>query len=267
MSGEFSAMELTFLGTGDARRVPVYGCGCRACQRARAEPERQRRACSALLEKDGFRLMIDAGRTDLCETFEPGALNAVVLTHYHMDHVMGLFHLRWGTSHTVPVYGPADPKGCDDLYKHPGILDFKPGLAPFETVTVGPFQVTPMPLNHSRITQGYLLAADGQCIAYLTDTAGLPPAALALLQAQPPDILILDCSMAPKPQPPTGHNDLNLALELIGQICPGRAYLTHVGHQLDAYWLDHPELPEGVYPARDGLVLNLGADQKPGDRS
>ena len=252
-----SDMQLRFLGTGDARRVPVYGCACRACLRAQADPDYRRQACSALLEKDGFRLMIDAGRTDLCETFAPGALDGVILTHYHMDHVMGLFHLRWGTGHILPVYSPADPSGCDDLYKHPGILDFRPGLAPFETVRIGPFQVTPVPLNHSRVTQGYLFEAGAQRLAYLTDTAGLPPETLALLQRKRPDILVLDCSMAPKAVPPTGHNDLTLALMLIEQIQPGRAYLTHVGHQLDQYWLDNPALPEGVSSARDGLTVGI----------
>lgn len=252
-------MQLHFLGTGNARRVPVYGCSCRACERARSAPEYQRRACSALLEKDGFRLMIDAGRTDLCETFAPGTFQGIILTHYHMDHVMGLFHLRWGTGRTLPVYGPDDFRGSDDLYKHPGILDFRPGLAPFETVAIGPFQVTPLPLNHSRITQGYLFEVDGQSIAYLTDTAGLPPQTLALLQRKPPDIMALDCSMAPQDLPPTGHNDLNLALELISQIRPARAYLTHIGHQLDNYWQDHPQLPKGVQAAWDGMVVVPGA--------
>lgn len=250
-------LTLRFLGTGNARRVPVWGCQCRACERARVQPQYQRRACSALLEMDGFRLLIDAGRTDLCETFAPGSLAAVVLTHYHMDHVMGLFHLRWGTGQTLPVYGPADPRGSDDLYKHPGILDFREGLAPLQMVAIGPFGVTPVPLNHSRITQGYVFATEGRRITYLTDTAGLPAETLSLLQDQPPDILVLDCSMAPKPQPPTGHNDLNLALELIALIKPRQAYLTHVGHELDEYWLDQPELPAGVLPAWDGLVLRL----------
>jgi phosphoribosyl 1,2-cyclic phosphate phosphodiesterase len=248
-------MQLHFLGTGDARRVPVYGCDCGACRRARSQPQYRREACSALLEQDGFRLMIDAGRTDLCETFAPGSFDGVILTHYHMDHVMGLFHLRWGTGLIVPVYGPADPKGSDDLYKHPGIFDFRPGLEPFQAVDIGPFHVTPLPLNHSRVTRGYLFEAGGQSLAYLTDTAGLPADSLALLQRRPPQILVLDCSTPPKSQPLTHHNDLTLALELIEQIGPGQAYLTHVGHQLDAYWLNNPELPEGVADARDGLVV------------
>ncbi len=42
-----------------------------------------------------------------------------------MDHVQGLFPLRWGVGDKIPVYGPPDEQGCDDLFKHPGLLDFQ----------------------------------------------------------------------------------------------------------------------------------------------
>ncbi|MEX0633936.1 hypothetical protein M8494_25840 [Serratia ureilytica] len=41
-----------------------------------------------------------------------------------MDHVQGLFPLRWGCGNSILVYGPPDEQGCDDLFKHPGILGF-----------------------------------------------------------------------------------------------------------------------------------------------
>lgn len=249
--------QLRFLGTGDARQVPVYGCQCRACERARQRPILRRKPCSALLEVGGFKLLIDAGRTDLCERFAPGELNGIILTHYHMDHVMGLFLLRWGANQTIPVYGPDDPQGCDDLYKHPGILDFRPPLKPFETTAIGPLEVTPLPLNHSKPTQGYVFRAGGKSLAYLTDTVGLPEDTQTWLQRYRPDVMVLDCSMPPKPEPPRNHNDLNLALELARAIGAAQTYLTHIGHQLDDYWLEHPRLPEGVYVAWDdaGVVL------------
>ncbi|MDX5299953.1 MAG: phosphonate metabolism protein PhnP [Gammaproteobacteria bacterium] len=247
--------HLRFLGTGNARQVPVYGCACVACARARQEPARQRRACSALLEADGFRLMLDAGRTDLCDRFAPGALDAVLLTHYHMDHVMGLFLLRWGTGMTLPVYGPDDPQGCDDLYKHPGILAFQSPMIAFETVRIGPWRITPLPLNHSRLTLGYLIEAHGRRLAYLTDTLGLPEATRTHLQRLTPDVLVLDCSMPPKNDMPSNHNDLTRALETVEAIRPGQTWLTHIGHQLDAYWMVQPELPEGVYSAVDEGVI------------
>ena len=251
------SFELRFLGTGDARRVPVYGCQCPACSRALSQPEYQRKACSAELIADGYRLLIDAGRTDLCETFAPGSIQTILLTHYHMDHVMGLFHLRWGTGQQIPVVGPDDSKGCDDLYKHPGILDFQPAPTAFQPLAVGPFSVTPLPLIHSKPVFGYAIDYQGKRLAYLTDTVGLPDDTLAWLQQHSPDVMVLDCSMPPKPSRPRNHNDLTLALELAEAIKPRQTLLTHIGHQLDAHLIGNPLLPEGISVAFDDLKLVL----------
>ena len=252
-------LELEFLGTADARRVPVYGCRCRACERARNDPRYVRRPCSALIRAEGYQMMLDAGRTDLCETFAPGTIQSVLVTHYHMDHVMGLFHLRWGAGHTLPVHVPDDPDGCDDLYKHPGILQFQPPLAPFVPTDIGPFTVTPLPLNHSKPTLGYGIEYRGIRLAYLTDTVGLPDPTTAWLQQSPLALMVLDCSVPPKPNPPRNHNDLNLALALAEQIRPEKTLLTHLGHQLDDYLMSAPELPDGVEVAFDGRVVELGS--------
>lgn len=48
-----------------------------------------------------------------------------------MDHVQGLFPLRWGVGDSIPIYGPPDEQGCDDLFKHPGLLDFSHTMEPF----------------------------------------------------------------------------------------------------------------------------------------
>jgi phosphoribosyl 1,2-cyclic phosphate phosphodiesterase len=251
------AFEFEFLGTGDARRVPVYGCDCPACERANRDPGLARRACSALVKAGGYTLMLDAGRTDLCETFPPGSFQAILLTHYHMDHVMGLFHLRWGAKHTVPVYGPSDSRGCDDLYKHPGILDFQTPMVPFATFNLGPLKITPLPLNHSRPVLGYCIEHRGKRLAYLTDTVWLPESSLEWLCEHRPDVMVLDCSTPPKPEPPRNHNDLTLALELVNIIHPGRTLLTHVGHQLDEFLMTNPALPNDVSVAADGMRLEM----------
>lgn len=250
------SLQLTFQGTGDARRVPVYGCQCPGCVRALKDTAYQRRACSALIEADAWTILLDAGRTDLCETFSPGVIDTILLTHYHMDHVMGLFHLRWGANQSIPVFGPDDAQGCDDLYKHPGILSFQKPLQAFESVAVGPLMITPLPLIHSKPVFGYCIESEGRSIAYLTDTVGLPEDTLAWLQQNPPGVLVLDCSLPPQKKRPRNHNDLSLALELVQLISPGETYLTHVGHQLDAYLIDHPTLPERVRVAQDGQKIH-----------
>lgn len=249
-------MRLTLLGTGDARQVPVYGCTCRACERARQQPEYRRLPCSGWVECGDQRWLIDSGLPDLTERFPPRSFNGILQTHYHADHAQGLLHLRWGHGLVVPVHGPADPEGLADLYKHPGILDFSQPFAAFERRELGALSVTALPLLHSKPTLGYLLEGEGRRIAYLTDTVGLPDETFAYLSRQVLDVLVLDCSMPPQAIAPRNHNDLTLALEIIERLAPGEGVLTHVGHTLDAWLLDPAQcLPPRVRVARDGLVL------------
>lgn len=255
---------MTFLGTGAAGGVPLYGCHCAACERAAVEPHRVRRPCSALIEHAGTRVLVDAGLTDLHERFAPGTLDAIVLTHFHPDHVQGLFHLRWGRGAQLPVLAPPDAEGCADLYKHPGMLDFR-RLAKFEPQRIGALAFTPLPLVHSKPTFGYAVEADdGTRFAYLTDTLGLPPQTEAFLQAWRADGLAIDCSHPPQDAAPRGHNDWPMALAAIASVGPGRAWLTHIGHELDA-WIGQvaPPLPERVAVASDGevAVLTCGREQ------
>jgi len=249
-------MLMTLLGTGDARQVPVYNCSCGACARARREPRYRRGPCSAVLEFEGGRWLIDAGLTDLAERFPPGSLSGVLQTHYHADHAQGLLHLRWGIGLSIPVLGPADPEGLADLYKHPGILDFSRTLTAFAPQDLGGCTVTPVPLQHSRPTLGYVFERAGRRYAYLTDTVGLPAETTAWLQQRPLDILVLDCSFPPQPATPRNHNDLTRALEIIRFLPVEQAVLTHIGHDMDAWLMEESaSLPEGVRLAHDGLVL------------
>lgn len=249
-------MRLTLLGTGDARQVPVYGCDCAACHAARHDERLRRRPCCALVEVGEQHWLIDSGLTDLTERFPPRSLSGILQTHYHADHAQGLLHLRWGQGLVIPVHGPADPEGLADLYKHPGILDFSRPFMPFESRPLGALQVTALPLLHSRPTLGYLLEGGGRRIAYLTDTVGLPHDTQTFLQREALDVLILDCSMPPQAQTPRNHNDLTLALKTIDELKPGQAVLTHVGHTLDAWLMEHAEdLPEHVRVARDAMKV------------
>ncbi|MCF7200731.1 phosphonate metabolism protein PhnP [Pseudomonas oligotrophica] len=249
-------MQLTLLGTGGASQVPVYNCACPACTRARREPAYRRGPCSALVECDGQRWLLDSGLTDLAERFTPGSLAGILQTHYHADHCQGLLHLRWGLGLRIPVHGPDDPEGFADLYKHPGILDFSEPFAAFERRPLGALTVTALPLVHSKPTFGYLLEGDGRRIAYLTDTLGLPDRTREFLQDIALDVLVLDCSTPPRDMPPRNHNDLSRALQTVEALQPAQAVLTHIGHELDAWFMQAiRDLPGNVRLAQDGMKL------------
>lgn len=251
-------MRVTFLGTGDAGGVPLYGCDCAACARARAGDDYRRGPCSALIESGDTRILLDAGLTDLAERFAPGSLSAILVTHFHADHVQGLFHLRWGKGAAIPVYAPPDSEGCADLYKNHGLLDFRK-LAKFDAFSVGNLDITPVPLIHSKVTFGYAIEdSQGHRFAYLTDTAGLPPQTETFLKEWRPDGMALDCSHPPREKESRNHNDLPRALAVLDAIAPVRAWLTHISHEFDCWVMDaSPQLPPDIRIARDGEVVEL----------
>ncbi|MBE0438473.1 MAG: phosphonate metabolism protein PhnP [Gammaproteobacteria bacterium] len=252
-------MRLKFIGTGNAAGMPAYGCDCPACIRAKNIIEHRRGPCSAALMVDDQTLLLDAGSLQLPERFPAGSFSRVLLTHYHMDHVQGLFPIRWGVGDIIPVHGPDDKNGCDDLFKHPGILDFSDTLTAFEQRQFDKLIVTPLPLNHSKLCLGYAFEHGGKRLAYLTDTVGLPEQTEQFLQDWSPDVMILDCSMPPQARIPKNHNDLTMAIEVHERIAPKTTYLTHISHSLDN-WLSNNigALPQAVCVATDGLIIDLG---------
>jgi phosphoribosyl 1,2-cyclic phosphate phosphodiesterase len=249
-------MKITLLGTGDAGGAPRYGCDCPACARARADPAFRRDPCSAIVQSADACVLIDAGLADLADQIARTDLSAILLTHFHPDHVLGLFRLRWGNGRSIPVYAPPDRRGCGDLYKNPGILEFRP-LRKFQPVRIAGLSITPLPMIHSKPTFGYAVeSASGARFAYLTDTIGLPQRTTDFVKNWRPDAVALDCTHAPQYARPRNHNDLTRALEIAKALTPTPVWLTHVGHELDAWLLENAfALPPGVSLARDGVVV------------
>jgi phosphoribosyl 1,2-cyclic phosphate phosphodiesterase len=254
---------MTFLGTGAAGGIPRYGCACPACIRALRDPTYSRKPCSALFTSGEHNLLMDAGVMDLHERFPSGQIQQIALTHFHPDHVQGLFHLRWGVGINIPVYCPPDSEGCADLYKHPGIFEYLP-QSKFETFEIDGFLLTPLPLIHSKVTFGYGIESKAENsikVCYLTDTVGLPARTLDFLQDWKPHGMVIDCT-----DPPMGknqsksrnHNDWDQALSLIHAVNPENAWLTHLGHQCESWVMtEQPTLPEHVQVAEDGMVVEF----------
>lgn len=234
---------MTLLGTGDAGGTPRHGCRCAACRTLVRSPAR------AFVEAGAHRVPIDAGAA-----WPDGAIDAVLLTHFHFDHVARLVPMQFGVGERIPVYAPDDPERRALLFEPESLLDFRPAE---ESFAIGEIQVTPLPLRHSAPTVGWHLWHRGQSLAYLADTRGLPEQTRAFLVDAPPDLLILDCTWPPDPDA-RNHNDLDLALHDIEEIGPRRAILTHISHELDMWRLESGDtLPDGVQWGRDDLALTL----------
>ena len=247
-------MRLTLLGTGSAAGMPLYGCNCSYCIDSRHDKKLCRGPSHALLEYANKCFLIDAGLMDITEKFPAGKLNGIFITHFHPDHVQGLFHIRWGINTNIPVYCPIDETGCADLYKHPGILSFQPQkiLEPFK---LDKLKITPLPLNHSKPTIGYLFEDEAYRFAYLSDTKGVPSETKKILNTPKPlNLAIIDTSYAPGIDN-KNHNNLDDTIEIHNELNISKTVLTHIGHDFDI-WLkqNNSTLPKNIIAGHDGYI-------------
>jgi phosphoribosyl 1,2-cyclic phosphate phosphodiesterase len=87
--------------------------------------------------------------------------------------------------------------------------------------------------------------------AYLTDTSGVPASSRALLHDL--EVLVVD---ALRWEPHPTHLSVPEALELVTELQPRQAYLTHVGHTLE-HEATNQKIGPSVAVAYDGLTLDL----------
>lgn len=258
-----SSRQLVVLGCGTSVGVPMLGCDCHIC--TSDDPRNHRTRSSVLFRLPAGNLLVDTTpelRLQLLRE-KVKRVHAVVYTHYHVDHLFGLDDLR-----IFPKYlgGPL-PIYCTDEVEtvvreafsyafHPGNEELPAGVLPklqFHRITHEPFEVlgerlTPIPLIHSRFNVLGFRIGD---VAYCTDVSRIPDATWPLLDGL--DTLIIDALKPGKPHP--SHFNVDQAVEAIERIRPKRAYLTHMGHELD--YANPPPLPANVRMAHDGLTIDF----------
>jgi phosphoribosyl 1,2-cyclic phosphate phosphodiesterase len=263
-------VRVTFLGTGTSHGVPMVGCDCAVC--TSPDPRDNRLRSSIYVEgDDGFCFLVDT-TTDLrMQALREGIrrIDAVLYTHSHADHILGLDELRrfnMITRQPIPVYGmratlddlrrtfayafaPDAPRGG-------GVPDLR--LHPLEgPCCFGKTTVVPVPVAHGPWD---VLGFRFGSFAYLTDCNRIPPSSLDLLGDL--DVLVLD-ALRHKPHPT--HFSLAEAIEAARRIGARRTYFTHIAHELG-----HEEtcasLDEGMTLACDGLVIEVPSRAPVGDR-
>ena len=272
------SLELLFLGTGTSAGVPMIGCQCEVC--TSHDPRDQRHRASALVRyadptagesvTGGMRqLLIDTApelRLQMVR-HEIMRIDGVLFTHNHADHVFGLDDLRrFNAVMDAPIALHAEQRVIDWLNHtfqyifepHKNInQSFIPRLYTSPMATGEPFDLfgatwTPLRLLHGNLPiLGFRVDHNGASIAYCTDVSSIPPDTYPLLNDL--DVLVID-ALRYRHHPT--HLTIDQALDVIDQVEPKRAYLTHIAHDVQHAKLE-AALPEHVYAAFDGLAVNV----------
>lgn len=257
-------MKLTFLGTGTSYGVPFIGCGCAVCQST--DPRDKRLRASILVEEGPTRLIVDTGPDfrQQCLRAGVGSLTAVLWTHLHNDHIIGLDDIRPFTDRQGYIPGFADEATMDRLQQtfhyvfqqerdHPGFPRMTPHiLQPGDTVGFGEIEVTPLRIMHGqRSIFSYEFLCNGRRLVYATDCSFIPQDSQDRMRGC--DVFVVD---ALRHSGHPNHFSVSQAIEASQAIAPGRAFLTHITHEL-SHQETEAELPPGISVAYDGLTLEV----------
>lgn len=259
---------LTFLGTSTSTGVPVIGCSCSVC--TSENPRLKRTRSSIHIKTPEHSILVDTG-PDLREQAlreNLTAVDGVLYTHAHLDHVTGFDELRafcWHRESPLPIYGSAK---CLDEIKRIYEWAFSPtntnrGYVRPEPLEIsGPFKlgeltITPVAVKHGNIdTHGYRFDYPGTpSIAYIPDVKTIPEASQQLLQ----DVSVLIIDALHKREHPT-HMNLSESVSMATKLQAKQVYLTHLSHELDVEGT-LGELAKPFQFAYDGLKLNFAVDR------
>ncbi|MGA2075186.1 MAG: MBL fold metallo-hydrolase [Terriglobia bacterium] len=252
-------MRLTFLGTGTSTGVPTLACHCRVC--TSRDPHDQRTRPSLLVEFGGRVLVIDTTPDFRAQALRENLerLDAVLFTHSHADHILGLDDVRsfyFRQQKPIPIY--AEPYCMKEIhrtfkyifdgdYPYGGIARLDPHVidGPFE---VEGLKIIPVPVLHGNLP---ILGFRINGVAYVTDVSEIPEPSYPLLEGL--EVLILD-ALRPRPHPT--HLTVEQALSVMERLKVPRGYCTHIAHEL-GHEETNARLPSHVRLAYDGLQVEI----------
>ena len=251
-------MKITFLGTGTSQGVPVIACDCAVC--LSEDPRDKRLRTSLLIEKDETTLLIDAGpdfrQQMLSEKVKK--LDGIILTHEHKDHISGMDDVRafnYRSQDAIDIFAEERVQKAVRReysyvfaeYQYPGIPKMRLNPVPEHGFEINGISVIPLRVFHYRLpVYGFRIGN----FAYITDANYIPEETKEKLFGV--KYLVIN---ALRKEKHISHFSLREAVDLIREISPKKAFITHISHQMGLYENVAGELPPGIILAYDGLNL------------
>jgi len=253
---------LTVLGSGTSMGVPTVGCDCAVC--TSTDPHDRRQRPSIMVQYDGRTVLIDTSPDFREQAIRERIrrIDAVLYTHGHADHILGLDDVRPLSfprvtgGGKIPLYADENTaRVLQSVFRYIFDGDYKyGGLAQVDVHNVdGPIDLfggtfMPLVVMHGDFPiKAYRFGS----AAYLTDFSTIPEETLSQLEGL--DILFLD---ALRHHPHPTHSTLENSLKIVDRLKPKRTFFTHMSHDLP-HQATNATLPENVRLSYDGLKLEF----------
>ncbi len=255
-----SKAKLTFLGTGTSQGIPMIGCGCEVC--SSTDPQDKRLRSSVFVEYEGLKILVDAGPDFRYQMLREGITNvdAILLTHNHKDHTGGLDDIRafnYLEKKATQIYCEKyveESLRMEYSYafaenKYPGAPEWEVHIIDEQPFSIKGVTIVPIRGKHFRLpVLGYRFGD----IAYCTDMNHIPEEEFSKLEGL--EHFIINCVRRGRH---ISHFSLEEAIEVARRVGARNTWLTHMSHQLPKHRLLSEELPDGIRPAYDGLVIDF----------
>ena len=254
-------MKIIFLGTGTSQGVPVIACKCPVCTSLDYRNKRLR--TSVYVETENLSIVIDTGPDFRQQMLNARIhkLDAVLFTHAHKDHIAGLDDVRAFNFHQkkiIPLYG--ETKVLDQIKKEFAYIfseDKYPGIPQVQlnTIVNKPFSIDGQKIYPIKLLH-YQLSVFGFRIndfSYVTDASFITEEEKKKLIGS--KVLVINALQKKKH---ISHFTLEQALDLVRELSPHQAYLTHISHRMGLHQEVTLDLPKNVQMAYDGLEIFVG---------